>query len=362
MDKFISQIQKFQIQNLILPLVLIIGSFFLGFVFEKRILKKLKILTQRSRWKELEIIVNSLSGMTFIWIVIAGFYLAILTISLSDALLDIIEKVLLATFLVSVTLVVSRLAVSLIQLYTSRGEESATLTSLFETLTKLLIFSLGILIILQSIGIAISPLLTALGVGGISLSLALQGPLSNFISGITIITSKKIRPGDYLKLKSGEEGYVTDVELKYTIIKEITGNLLVVPNAKIISSSFKNYGLPEKEMLVPIEVGVSYDSDLEKVETVTLEVAQEVMTEVKGGVPEYEPFIRYNKFDYFSINFTVYLQVKEYYDYLIITHEFIKRIHKRYQAESIKIPFPVKTGYGFSESERDSFGEKINKE
>ena len=95
-------------------------------------------------------------------------------------------------------------------------------------------------------------------------------------------------------------------------------------------------------MAVLVQVGVHYDSDLEKVEKVTIEVAKEVMREVKGGVPEFEPFIRYHTFGDFSINFTVILRAKEYTDQYLVKHEFIKRLHKRYKEEGIVIPYPIR--------------------
>ncbi|MBZ8180993.1 mechanosensitive ion channel family protein [Oscillatoria salina IIICB1] len=187
--------------------------------------------------------------------------------------------------------------------------------------------------------------MTALGVGGVSIGLALQNTLANLFSGLNIITSKKVRPGDYIKLETGEEGYVRDIAWRYTIIREYNENLIVIPNSKLVSATFKNYTLPKKEMLLPIECSVSYGSDLDKVEAVTLEVAMEVMKYVPGGVPNFEPFLRYHKFDYFSINFTIYLKVKKFIDHLIVRHEFLKRLYRRYQWEGIKIPFPIKAGY-----------------
>lgn len=74
-----------------------------------------------------------------------------------------------------------------------------------------------------------------------------------------------------------------------------------------------------------------YDSDLAKVEKVTCGVAQEAMNEVPGGVPHFEPFIRYHTFGDFSINFTVILKAKEFVDQYLIKHEFIKRLHERYK-------------------------------
>jgi small-conductance mechanosensitive channel len=163
------------------------------------------------------------------------------------------------------------------------------------------------------------------------------------MSGINIITSKKVRPGDYIELRTGEAGYVRDVDLRCTVIEEITNNLLVIPNAQIIASSFRNYSLPDHSLLVPVEVGISYDSDLEKVEKVTLEVMQEIAQLLQPQLGDYQPFIRYHKFDYYSIVLTVYLKVveEEFFQHLTIKHEFIKLLHRRYQQEGIKIPYPI---------------------
>ncbi len=103
--------------------------------------------------------------------------------------------------------------------------------------------------------------------------------------------------------------------------------------------------MPEKELAVLVQVGVSYDSDLEKVEKITTEIAKEVMKTVPGGVPDFEPFIRYHTFGESSINFTVILRAKEFTDRFLITHEFIKRLKKRYDKEGIVIPFPIRTVY-----------------
>ena len=88
-------------------------------------------------------------------------------------------------------------------------------------------------------------------------------------------------------------------------------------------------------MAVLVQVGVHYDSDLKKVQRVTCEVAKEIMKDVSGGVPAFEPFIRYHTFADFSINFTVILRAQEFVDQYLIKHEFIQRLHERYKQEGI---------------------------
>jgi small-conductance mechanosensitive channel len=203
---------------------------------------------------------------------------------------------------------------------------------------------IGVLIMLQSLGISITPIITALGVGGLAVALALQDTLSNLFSGLQILISRQLRPGDYIRLDTGEEGYVADITWRNTTIRALPNNMIVVPNAKLASSIIvTNYYMPEQEMSVLVQVGVAYESDLEKVEKVTIEVAKEVMKEVPGGVPEFEPFTRYHTFADFSINFSVILRAKEVVDQYLIKHEFVKRLHRRYLKEGIQIPFPIRT-------------------
>jgi len=202
-------------------------------------------------------------------------------------------------------------------------------------LTKLLVFVLGGLIILQSLGIAISPILTALGVGGLAVALALLETLSNLFSGLYIMVSRQIRPGDYVKLNTGEEGHVVDINWRSTQIREGPNNMIIVPNAKLAAANVTNYYQPDPELVVIIPASVGYESDLDRVEQVTLNVARGVMREIPGGIPTFEPLLRYNGFGEASVNFNVILRAREVADQPRVKHEFVKRLHERFGREGI---------------------------
>lgn len=337
--------ETLKIARLILPLAFIIVGLLIGILFEKIILKKLKKIATKTEWEGDEIIISALPHMTILWFVIAGIYAAILTIPMSPALLGISKQILLAIVIFSSTVVLSRIAVGFVSLYANKAKGVLPSTSIFVNLTKLLVFLVGILIMLETLGVSITPILTALGVGGLAVALALQDTLSNLFSGLHIIVSRQVRPGDYVRLETGEEGYVTDITWRNTTIRALPNNLIVVPNSKLASTIVTNYFLPEKEMAVPVEVGVSYECNLDKVEKVTIEIAREVMREVPGGVPEFVPSIRYHTFGDYSIKFTVVLRAKEFVDQHLVKHEFLKKLHERYRKEGIEIPFPTRTIY-----------------
>ena len=326
------------------PILFIICGILIGIIIEKILisrLKKIEVTDKGQGWKEA--IVRSLRGTLISLFTIAGIYGTIIYVPMGEALYNILPNVLKIVVILLLTVFLARIAVGLLNVYSKRSKVVLPGTSIFVNLTKILVFLIGIMILLQSFGISITPILTALGVGGLAVALALQDTLSNFFAGLQIIASKQVRPGDYVKLESLDEGFVEDITWKNTTIKALRNNLIIIPNSKLSSTIITNYHLPEKEMSIVVPVGVSYDSDLKHVETVTIEVAKELLREIEGGVPEFEPFIRYNAFADSSINFNVILRVKEFVNQYPVQHEFIKKLHERYGKEGINIPFPIRT-------------------
>jgi len=333
------------IKKLLLPLIIIFAGFLIGIIFEKIILREIRKLSSKTKWESNEIFIKALRGTTTVLFLAAGLYLALESIELSPDLLNFIHKALLVLVIFFVTVVFSRISVAFVNVYSKIAGGAFMSTSMFTNITRILVLIIGILIILQYLGISIAPILTAMGVGGLAVALALQDTLTNLFAGIHVIASGQLKPGHYLRLSSGEEGYVTDITWRYTTIRSLQNNTIIVPNSKLASAIVTNFNIPDAEISTSIEVGVSYDSDLEKVERVTIEVAREVMKDTGLGVPDFEPSVTYKKFGDSSINFDVDLHVKEFVDQYAVKHDFIKRLHERYREEGIDIPFPVRTVY-----------------
>ena len=243
----------------------------------------------------------------------------------------------------SVTFALAALASQSVDTYGALISPALPVSSLTRNVAWTLIAVLGLLVILNGLGLSITPMLTALGVGGLAVALALQEPLANFFAGLFITLAGQIRVGDYVKLDSGQEGYIVDFSWRSTRLRMLANNLIVVPNAKLAQAIVVNHHLPSQDLAVLVDVGVDYASDLRHVERVVVDVGREVMRDVTGGVPEFEPFIRYHTFGDSSINFTVILRGKEFVDQYLIKHEFVKRLHTRFNAEGIVIPFPIRT-------------------
>jgi small-conductance mechanosensitive channel len=325
------------------PFVLVIGGFLVGIIFEKVVLGQLKKISARTPWESDEIVVAALQRMVMLWFGFAGIYAALASITIPPPWSTVIRKVLLVLVIVSVTVVVSRVAVGFVKLYSKKAEEVLPSTSIFTALTKVVVFSVGILVILQSLDVPITPILTALGVGGLGAAVALKDQLANLFAGFQVLLSHQVKPGDYVKLSSGEEGYVVDITWRTTTVRALQNNLIVVPNSTLVSSIVTNFSLPEKELSLVVPVGVSSANDLQKVERVTLEAAREVMQQVPGAVAEFEPLIRYQAMTDSGITLHVVLRAREFSDQALLRHEFIKRLHEKFRQESIEMPPPVRT-------------------
>jgi small-conductance mechanosensitive channel len=329
----------------IIPLALVLGSLLAGVIFDKIFLNKFKRLAAKTNFFGYELIFEALHRKTLIWFFLGGLYAAILAVPLLPNVSSLLQKIITVVFLYTATLFLAKLAGDFVSLAGQSSKGGLPASSLLTNLVRVLVFTFGILMILQALGIPITPIIATLGIGSLAVALAFQDTLANLYAGLFLIISHQVRPNDYIKLTTGEEGYVTDITWRNTMIKEIPNNLIIVPNKNLASAIFKNYHLPVKEISLQVPVGVSYDSDLDQVEQITIDVAKEVMENVSGGVPEFEPFILYQEFGEFSIHFNVFLRIKEFLDQRLVKHEFIKRLHKRYREEGIDIPYPTRITY-----------------
>jgi len=246
------------------------------------------------------------------------------------------------TAIAAIILFFDKLLRGLIDTYADRVDVLRASRNVAQGIVRIVVIGLGLLILLDTFGVSITPLLASLGIGSLAVALALQPTLENFFSGVQIMIDRPIRVGQFIKLDSGEQGYVHKIGWRSTWIRMLPNNVVVMPNKVLLNSRVVNYYYPQQDLAVLVQAGVHYDSNLKDVERITVEVAQDVMKTVTGGVPEFTPFIRYHTFNDFSIDFTVIMRAKEFVDNYLIKHEFIKRLHERYAKEDIVIPYPIR--------------------
>jgi len=195
-------------------------------------------------------------------------------------------------------------------------------------------------LVVLDLGESLTGLLTGAGISGLVIGLALQGTLSNTISGITLSFREKIRLGDWIET-TGYAGEVTDISLNNLVLKEADNNIVVIPNKTIIENPLKNFSLTSK-MRVTVECGVGYESDLDMVEKITKKTIVKNFDEV-DHVKNVEFF--YTNFADSSINYICrfWIEGKNSIEKLSAKSKAIKYIRTAYKENEINIPFPIRT-------------------
>lgn len=331
------------IARLVTPALIVLAGGAAGLAVDRLIVSRLRSAPARGGWLGGEVAARALSGTTVLLGLIIGAWIAADTADLAQRAARYVNIALGIATTVVVTVVAARLAGDLTRLYTSREDAVVPSSTIFANIVRIAVVIIGLIVALSALGVEVGPLLAALGVGGLALALALQDTLSNLFNGLQLIASRQIKPGEYVALETGEEGYIEDMTWRFTTIRQISNNLVVVPNAALAASRIINYHRPELEMSVLVPIQVAYGSDLELVERVTVETATEVVERVEGPIEGFEPVVRFHTLGDSAIRFSAILRVREVVGQHVLRHEFIKALMKRYAAEGIETPYPQMT-------------------
>lgn len=202
--------------------------------------------------------------------------------------------------------------------------------------SKILIVGAALYFLILSWGIDPTAWLASAGIIGIAVGFAAKDTLANLFSGFFIVADSPYKLGDYIILDTGERGRVTHVGIRSTRLLtrddvEITIPNSVIGNAKIVNES----GGPWEKTRIRVDVGVSYDSDLDFVHDVLMELVKERDDIANNPTPR----VRYRAFGASSID----LQLMAWINYPeqkgLITHKLIMDIHKTFRDKGIEIPY-----------------------
>ncbi len=337
-------------QELIKEVALFLGVLGLSavvlLIIRSLLLRALRRVAKKTSTMADDVLLSTLKHPSIWWAIAIALYIAIDTSEFPEKYVNIGLKAIYVIVVLSVTMALAGFLSRLMQAAVERRGVPVPTTGLSKTIINASVFAIGFMIILNGLGVSITPLLTALGVGGLAVALALQDTLSNLFAGVLITVEKPLSVGDYVKLDSGEEGYVEDIGWRSTRIKKLQNNIIIIPNSKLSKSVITNYYMPEKRMSLLIPIGVSYKSDPEQVERILTEETLAAAEEVDGLLSDPKPFVRFIPgFGDHSLDFTLICQVAEFVDQYLVQHELRKRIFNRLKRENIEIPFPIRTVY-----------------
>ena len=243
----------------------------------------------------------------------------------------------------AVAFAVDRGTHELIGAYVGTSDFLHSSAGLLRLLARVAVYSLALLVLLGSMGISITPLVASLGVGSLAVALALQPSLQQMFAGLYLVMDRPIRVGDFVRIENGDEGQVEAIGWRTVRIRVLQDNVVIVPNDRMASSIIFNYSQPGPESLVLLQVGVAYNSDLDRVEAIALEAARSIAAETGLTDEAHGARVRFDSFGDSAIQVTVVVRARDVLDRIEIRSALLRRLHSRFRAEGIDIPFPIRT-------------------
>jgi len=325
------------VDRLIWTLATLGVAYAVGLIINAIVIRRLQSIASRTAADWDDAVVLELRKRIPLWCLLAGLALSIGYWPLQPANAEKTSKLISAIAVLSVTLMTSAIAVRLLGVLAPRVNPDVRVSGLMSNVVRLTIVTVGLLVVLRGIGVEITPMLAALGVGGLAVALALQEPLSNLFAGLFITMAGQVRIGDYVRLEGGPEGYVSDFSWHATKLRTLPGNLVIVPNAKLAQTIVTNFDKPSPDMGFAVEMTVGAAADLAVVERVALQVAQGVMREVPGGVPDAKVAVRFQAFSDLGVRCAVGARCRRFEDQFLIRHELIKRLQAAFGDAGVEL-------------------------
>jgi small-conductance mechanosensitive channel len=183
-----------------------------------------------------------------------------------------LDSALISVAVLLATIVLARVAGKAFE--RSAGSANRTLFSysLYSSLIQIAILIVGVLTVLESLGIAIAPLLTTLGLGGLAVALAANDTLSNLFAGIQIVTARQLRVGDSVRFDFAQ-GEVVDITWHNTTICDEQNNMIIVPNNKINTNVMTNYSLGGGPLTIPVNAVLAWKGSAAQLREITQNAA-----------------------------------------------------------------------------------------
>lgn len=192
--------------------------------------------------------------------------------------------------------------------------------------------------VLHEVGVPIAPLVTSAGIVGVAIGFGSQSLVKDIITGLFIIAENQFRIGDFISI-GAYSGTVEDMTLRVTKLRQMDGTIHYIPNGeiKVASNKSKDYSM------VDFKIGVGYNTNLDKLETIINKVGETLAHDPKFGVFIIKPphFLRVDDFLDYSISIHISGKVFPKKQYLI-NGEMRKRLKKIFDQEGIEIPYPTR--------------------
>lgn len=300
------------LSDIALPLGIVTGAVVLGVVVEYIVRRILNGHARKKGWTVGRALIRSFRGMPTIWFGLIALKTELNDFQLNTKAEHLIGIIITILTVFSITILLTRVATALVRNYSSRSAGVGSRITILENVVRIVIYIFGILTILHNLGVSITPILTALGVGGLAVALALQDTLSNLFAGLYIIMSKQIDPGDYVKLESGQEGTIIDIAWRVTTLRTPANTMIIIPNSKFASSILTNFERPETISTIAIPFELKSSVNLDEISIMLVEIAKAVIASSEQADKAFTPTVAVVGLNDSTISIMLTLGVSEY--------------------------------------------------
>jgi small-conductance mechanosensitive channel len=233
------------------PVLAFLGCYIVGLWVRRAVSHAFERWASRVRWQGSQLVMTAVHRPFLFWFLILGVFIAIQVSVATPEVKGIITKALGILFVLSLGWLVINLSGRLLEIYLPRLKARWPTITLAKNVTSAASVVVCALIILDIWGLPTSPLLVLIAVGVLAAALAFRNAAPNLFAGLQLGTTQQIKVGDYIKLETGEQGYVTEITLSNTRIKALDESIIIVPNNRLLQFTVVNYGHPLKKAAEP---------------------------------------------------------------------------------------------------------------
>lgn len=330
------------IDTILILILFLVGSKVLTFIIEKVV----KVFVKKTKTKLDDLLIQKLDRVA-VWFL---FFIGIRIFVIPLLKIEILDKINNAFIILFTTWIIVKIVDVFIEVWgvkfakRTKSKVDEALLSLFHKFSRIALFAIGIILVLNNFSIEITPFIASLGIAGIVIAFAIQSTLSNIFGGISLILDKNFKVGDVVKLESGPVGSVIDIGIRSTKIKTYDNEMLIIPNGKLSESIIQNFAEPDLSVRGVIPFGVEYGSDVNKVRKVVIDTLMKIEKIIKNDVNHPVEVLFINMGD-FSLNFEARFWVASYTERFYTKVQATEEIYKNLTKSKIGIPFPTRTVY-----------------
>lgn len=313
-------------------------------LIQKIVLARLQKFSQHTKTAIDDVMINILAKIKPPFYLIIAFYLAVQSLHLGASFTYWLNFLLAAVLIYEGIRVLEKIIAFFITQSLEKHNSNEQAVASFKTLNifiRIILWSIGLLLLLSNAGVNITSLIAGLGIGGIAIALALQNILSDVFSSFSILVDKPFQVGDFIKIGT-DMGTVEQIGIKTTRLRTLDGQILVVANQELTTARVENFRQAQKRRAL-FTLGLVYQSSREQLEKVP-QIIKSIVS--SHELAEFDR-CHFKSYGDFSLNFEIsfYVKTDNYQVFLDVLEKINLDIFSHFQQESIEFAYPTQLQY-----------------